>query len=175
MPPSTIPLPGLHQFGACRLQGKNLTAKIILCLRAGMVVCIGNSVKVSGCKTDKMVCVRRLSAERGRMPHSLTAMSWSTERSICTGRSAWQPLQGSGSIRLAGVGLLNDHRHIGKILRWSIRRCVLHLPGGGSGGQREKKRCNRDLQFGGVISACKVAGLTIRDTTKTRDCMSQFL
>ena len=43
----------LHQFRACRLQGKDLVAKIVLCLRAGMVVCIGNSIKVSGCKTDK--------------------------------------------------------------------------------------------------------------------------
>jgi hypothetical protein len=45
----------LHQFGACRLSGirTNLAAQIILCLRAGLVVCIGNSVKVSGCKTDK--------------------------------------------------------------------------------------------------------------------------
>ena len=45
----------LHQFGACRLPGikSNLAAKIVLCLRAGMVVCIGNSVRVSGCKTDK--------------------------------------------------------------------------------------------------------------------------
>jgi len=44
----------LHQFGACRLSGirTNLAAMIILCLRAGLVVCIGNSVRVSGCKTD---------------------------------------------------------------------------------------------------------------------------
>ena len=44
-----------HQFGACRLSGirTNLAAMIVLCLRAGMVVCIGNSVRVSGCKTDK--------------------------------------------------------------------------------------------------------------------------
>ena len=42
----------LHQFGACRLQGKDLIQQIILCLRAGMVVCIGNSVKVSGCSID---------------------------------------------------------------------------------------------------------------------------
>ena len=44
----------LHQFGACRLTGKGkaLAEMIILCLRAGMVVCIGNSVRVSGCKTD---------------------------------------------------------------------------------------------------------------------------
>jgi len=45
----------LHQFGACRLPGirANLVAKIILCLRAGLVVCIGNSVRVSGCYTDR--------------------------------------------------------------------------------------------------------------------------
>ena len=45
----------LHQFGACRLPGTrtNLAAKIILCLRAGLVVCIGNNIRVSGCKTDK--------------------------------------------------------------------------------------------------------------------------
>jgi hypothetical protein len=43
----------LHQFGACRLQGKDLVSKIILCLRAGLVVCIGNSVRVSGCTVDK--------------------------------------------------------------------------------------------------------------------------
>jgi hypothetical protein len=57
-----------HQFGACRLSQTaggssamksrqqtvaELVAKIVLCLRAGMVVCIGNSVRVSGCKTDK--------------------------------------------------------------------------------------------------------------------------
>ena len=45
----------LHQFGACRLPGtgKALAIIIVLCLRAGMVVPIGNSVRVSGCKTDK--------------------------------------------------------------------------------------------------------------------------
>ena len=43
----------LHQFGACRLQGKDLVQQIVLCLRAGMVVCIGNSVKVSGCRVDE--------------------------------------------------------------------------------------------------------------------------
>jgi hypothetical protein len=45
----------LHQFGACRLpgKGKDLTAKIVLCLRAGLVVCIGNSIRVSGCTVDK--------------------------------------------------------------------------------------------------------------------------
>jgi hypothetical protein len=44
----------LHQFGACRLSGsgKGLAAKIILSLRAGLVVCIGNSVRVGGCLTD---------------------------------------------------------------------------------------------------------------------------
>ena len=44
----------LHQFGACRLpgKGKDLAEKIALCLRAAMVVPIGNSVRVSGCKTD---------------------------------------------------------------------------------------------------------------------------
>ena len=44
----------LHQFGACRLPGKGkaLADKIVLCLRAGMVVPIGNSVRVAGCKTD---------------------------------------------------------------------------------------------------------------------------
>jgi len=42
----------LHQFGACRLQGKDLIQRIVLCLRAGMVVCIGNSVRVSGCRID---------------------------------------------------------------------------------------------------------------------------
>jgi hypothetical protein len=50
----------LHQFGACRLSradGKRQIAeewvqKIVLCLRAGMVVCIGNSVRVSGCTVD---------------------------------------------------------------------------------------------------------------------------
>jgi len=51
----------LHQFGACRLEtadrrrltAAELAAKIVLCLRAGLVVCIGNSVRVSGCKTDR--------------------------------------------------------------------------------------------------------------------------
>ena len=45
----------LHQFGACRLPGKGkvLAEKIALCVRAGLAVCIGNSVRVSGCKTDK--------------------------------------------------------------------------------------------------------------------------
>jgi hypothetical protein len=43
----------MHQFGACRLSGKNLVAKIVLCLRAGMVVSIGNSVRVSGCTIDR--------------------------------------------------------------------------------------------------------------------------
>ena len=58
----------LHQFGACRLRqttdsspsrtggrqtAADLVAKIILCLRAGLVVCIGNSVRVSGCTVDK--------------------------------------------------------------------------------------------------------------------------
>jgi hypothetical protein len=43
----------LHQFGACRLQGKDLIQRIILCLRAGMVVCIGNSVRVSGSRIDE--------------------------------------------------------------------------------------------------------------------------
>jgi hypothetical protein len=44
----------LHQFGACRLPGirTNLAAAIVLCLRAGLVVCIGNSVRVSGSKID---------------------------------------------------------------------------------------------------------------------------
>ena len=44
----------LHQFGACRLtgKGKDLAAKIILCLQAGMVVPIGNSIKVTGCRID---------------------------------------------------------------------------------------------------------------------------
>ena len=51
----------LHQFGACRLSqtagGKRqtaaeLAAKIVLCLRAGLVACIGNSIRVSGCMTD---------------------------------------------------------------------------------------------------------------------------
>ena len=45
----------LHQFGACRLtgRGKELAEKIILCLRAGMVVPIGNSVRVSGTHIDR--------------------------------------------------------------------------------------------------------------------------
>ena len=45
----------LHQFGACRLTGKGkaLAEMIILCLRAGMVVCIGNSVRVTGTHIDK--------------------------------------------------------------------------------------------------------------------------
>ena len=44
----------LHQFGACRLPGKGkaLAEKIALCLRAGFVVPIGNSVRVSGCRSD---------------------------------------------------------------------------------------------------------------------------
>jgi hypothetical protein len=44
----------LNQFGACRLpgSGKSLADKIVLCLRAGMVVPIGNSVRVLGCRTD---------------------------------------------------------------------------------------------------------------------------
>jgi len=44
----------LHQFGACRLpgNGRSLANKIVLCLRAGMVVPIGNSIRVSGCRTD---------------------------------------------------------------------------------------------------------------------------
>ena len=44
----------LHQFGACRLPGKGkaLADKIALCLRAGLVVPIGNAVRVSGCKVD---------------------------------------------------------------------------------------------------------------------------
>ena len=49
----------LHQFGACRLTQERggvsppvLVHRIILCLRAGMVVCIGNSVRVSGSKID---------------------------------------------------------------------------------------------------------------------------
>jgi len=44
----------LHQFGACRLpgSGRSLADKIVLCVRAGLVVPIGNSVRVSGCKTD---------------------------------------------------------------------------------------------------------------------------
>ena len=43
----------LHQFGACRLQGKDLVQRIILCLQAGMVVCIGNSIRVSGSRIDE--------------------------------------------------------------------------------------------------------------------------
>jgi hypothetical protein len=51
----------LHQFGACRLgatdhrrlTAEELAMRIVLCLRAGLVVCIGNSVRVSGCKTDR--------------------------------------------------------------------------------------------------------------------------
>jgi len=50
----------LHQFGACRLAQERggvsppvLTERIILCLRAGMVVCIGNSVRVSGSRIDE--------------------------------------------------------------------------------------------------------------------------
>jgi hypothetical protein len=45
----------LHQFGACRLpsRGKDLAAKIVPCLRAGMVVCIGNSIRVTGSIVDK--------------------------------------------------------------------------------------------------------------------------
>jgi len=43
----------LHQFGACRLQGKDMVQRIILCLRAAMVVCIGNSVRVSGSRIDE--------------------------------------------------------------------------------------------------------------------------
>jgi len=47
-----------HQFGACRLHlagtpAAELAKRIVLCLRAGMVVCIGNSVRVAGCKVDK--------------------------------------------------------------------------------------------------------------------------
>jgi hypothetical protein len=58
---STANAATLHQFGACRLSqttgnrrqtAAELAAKIILCLRAGLVVCIGNSVRVSGCNTD---------------------------------------------------------------------------------------------------------------------------
>jgi hypothetical protein len=43
------------QFGACRLtgRGKELAAKIVLCLRAGMVVPIGNSVRAAGTHIDK--------------------------------------------------------------------------------------------------------------------------
>jgi len=52
----------LHQFGACRLSqtanggrlsGTDLAKRIALCLRAGLVVPIGNSIRISGCKTDK--------------------------------------------------------------------------------------------------------------------------
>ena len=43
----------MFQFGACRLQGKDLVLKIILCLRAGLVVCIGNSIRVSGSRIDE--------------------------------------------------------------------------------------------------------------------------
>jgi hypothetical protein len=46
----------LHQFGAVRLLPSavcNLPSAIALCLRAGLVVCIGNSVRVAGCKIDK--------------------------------------------------------------------------------------------------------------------------
>ena len=68
----------------------------------------------------------------------------------------------------------DDGRYVGKVLQWSICQCVLHLPGGGSGGQREKKRCNRNLQFGGKTLDCKFVRFTIRDTTQTRNCMSQF-
>jgi len=49
----------LHQFGACRLAQERggaslsvLVERIVLCLRAGMVVCIGNSVRVSGSSID---------------------------------------------------------------------------------------------------------------------------
>jgi hypothetical protein len=52
-----------YQFGACRLpgKGKDLAEKIILCLRAGLVVCIGNSVRVSGSVLDdKNMRVARL-------------------------------------------------------------------------------------------------------------------
>jgi hypothetical protein len=44
-----------HQFGACRLsgKGKDIASKIVLCLRAGLVVCIGNSVRVSGSFIDE--------------------------------------------------------------------------------------------------------------------------
>ena len=52
----------LYQFGACRLerrqtadrrQQQSLVQKIVLCLRAGMVVCIGNNVRVAGTYIDK--------------------------------------------------------------------------------------------------------------------------
>ena len=51
----------LYQFGACRLirrqtangrRQQNFVQNIILCLQAGMVVCIGNSVRVSGSFID---------------------------------------------------------------------------------------------------------------------------
>lgn len=43
-----------NQFGACRLtgSGKALAEKIVLCLRAGLVVPAGNNVAVSGARTD---------------------------------------------------------------------------------------------------------------------------
>jgi len=44
-----------HQFGACRLPGRGqgqLAHQIVLCLRAGMVVCIGNNIRVLGSETD---------------------------------------------------------------------------------------------------------------------------
>jgi hypothetical protein len=42
------------QFGACKLpgRGKELAATIVLCLRAGLVVCIGNSARVAGTHID---------------------------------------------------------------------------------------------------------------------------
>ena len=52
----------LHQFGACRLSqtagggrqtASELASRIALCLRAGIVVCVGNSVRVSGCRIDE--------------------------------------------------------------------------------------------------------------------------
>jgi len=51
----------LHQFGACRLQtadgrrqtAAELAARIILCLRAGMSVAIGNNIRVSGSRIDE--------------------------------------------------------------------------------------------------------------------------
>ena len=44
----------LHQFGACRLTGtrREIVRKIVLCLRAGWVVPIGNDIRVSGCRID---------------------------------------------------------------------------------------------------------------------------
>ena len=51
----------LHQFGACGLSqtadgraqtAAELVSRIVLCLRAGLVVCIGNSVRVSDCQID---------------------------------------------------------------------------------------------------------------------------